>query len=243
MKCWSLLVNAPSRMLVVAGALLLLAGCATERRPHSDWVGAESGAPPAPSVPEMEAHAKFFTGQIEAEVLLGRLGFAPRPAEMAAGASSGGERGRGRSSGGGPGGRRGGMGGSHGGGERGGETAGARSGDSQPGPKIRPNNAPPLQFRLRLTNHGGDPVDVEVPDFNSALGNFVVQPRKITLPPGASVEADPMTSRLGISGDEISLTVTLRTNGKTETQLLTLRPKPVAPPAAPVPGTPPAHSS
>src|SRR5258708_266210 len=76
----------------------------------------------------------------------------------------------------------------------------------------RASTAPPVQRRFRLTNHGDKRVDVEVLDFNSALGNFAVQPAKITVPPHESAEADPMTSRLGVPAvEEIPLTVRLRT--------------------------------
>jgi hypothetical protein len=96
-----------------------------------------------------------------------------------------------------------------------------------------------MRLHLRLTNHGTEPVDVEVLDFNSDLGNFVVQPRKISLPPGASVEADPMTSRIGLTADAIPVTVRVRRNGQVEQQVLMLQP--VAPPVPapnPPPGTP-----
>ncbi len=157
--------------------------------------------------------------------MLGSGGFAARDAGRVARAGGGGERGRGSVGGGGGsggGGRRGGASGARGGGsERGGELPrpGASSGD-EPAPKIRPVNAPPVQFHLRLTHHGNEPLDVEVTDFNSALGNFVVQPRKLTLPPGGTVEADPMTSRLGVSAAEIPLTLTIRAGGKTEKQVV-----------------------
>ena len=91
---------------------------------------------------------------------------------------------------------------------------------------IRASNEPPVQLQLRLTNHGDGPVVAEVLDFNSELGNFVVQPPKISLPPHEAVEADPMTSRLGVPAvEEIPITVRLRIDGKTETQVLKLRPR------------------
>jgi hypothetical protein len=84
-------------------------------------------------------------------------------------------------------------------------------------------------MRLRLTNHGESPLEVEVLDFNSELGNFVVQPAKLTLPPGEPVEAEPMLSRLGVPAvEEIPLTVRLRVGGRSgqaETQILRLRPR------------------
>ena len=189
-------------------------------------------------MPEMAAHAMFFAGAIEAEVLLGSGGFAPRDAGRGVAPGSGVDHGRGGFSGGmgggglGGGGRRGGSGGARGGGDGGGPMARDReSRADEPAPNIRPVNAPPVRFRLRLTNHGSEPLDVEVIDFNSALGNFVVLPRKLTLPPGQSVEADPMTSRLGFRADEFPLTLTIRASGKSEKQVLTLRPKASAAPA------------
>jgi hypothetical protein len=98
-----------------------------------------------------------------------------------------------------------------------------------------------VQLRLRLTNHSDADVEAEVLDFNSDLGNFAVQPEKITLPSRESIEADPMTSRLGVPAvEEILLTVRLRLggkNGQTETQILKLRPRPAAEPAAASPTT------
>jgi plastocyanin len=91
-------------------------------------------------------------------------------------------------------------------------------------------------LRLRLTHHGAEPVDVEVLDFNSDLGNFVVQPAKIAVPPGETVKAEPMTSRLGVPAvDAIPITARLRVSGKTgkvEQQVLTLHPR-----IEPVPAT------
>jgi hypothetical protein len=89
-----------------------------------------------------------------------------------------------------------------------------------------------VQLRLRLTNHGAEPVEIEVLDFNSTLGNFVVQPAKLTLPPGEPVETSPMLSRLGVPAvEEIPLTVRIRRGGKggtAETQVLKLRPRSAA---------------
>lgn len=178
----------------------------------------------------------FFAGQIEVEVVLGRAGF---EAHDAAKGDAGGGEGRPRGGFGMGGGRR--RGGGSGGGGRpgggeGGESSGSRGGagqndDGSPAIHIVASNLPPVRLHLRLTNHGTAPIDVEVPDFNSDLGNFVVQPAKLTLPPNQPTEADPMTSRLGVKADEIALTVALRANGHTEKQVLVLR---IVPPAAPV---------
>jgi hypothetical protein len=217
-----------------------LCSCESDRPSRRDG-GAEAAVARAP-VPEMEAHAMFLAGQIETDVLLGRAGFPARPAARADAASGGRGGGGFRGGVGGGGGRRGGMGGGRGGGggdasgERG--SAAARSADG-PVPNIHPVNETPVRFHLRLTNHGTEPIEVEVADFNSDLGNFVVQPRKISLPPGEPIEAEPMVSQLGIKAEEIPLTITIRANGRSEKQVLALR---VKPDPAPVTLPPPTSS-
>jgi hypothetical protein len=95
---------------------------------------------------------------------------------------------------------------------------------------------------LRLTNHGAAPLVIEVVDFDSELGDFVVQPPKIELPPGKPVEADPMVSRLGMSGEVIPLTVKLKFDGRTDGGVLSLRPlKEPAPATPPTGAEAPAH--
>ncbi len=191
----------------------------------------DAGEAPKPIV-KMEASALFFAGQIEVESLLAPGGMHwGHPGKDGKSGRRGGGGGGFHMGGGG-----GGMGGG-GGGRRGGP--GGMGGDDFDGPRstMRASNLPPVQLRLRLTNHGPTPAVVEVLDFNSDLGNFVVQPEKITLPAGESFEADPMNSRLGIPGDEIPITVRLWLDGRTEKQILTLKlaptpPAPVAPPPA-----------
>lgn len=195
------------------------------------------------AIPEMAGHANFFDGQLETEVQLGRAPFAPR---AAASSETGGSVGRGGTRGfpggfGGGGGRRGGRGmggrGMGGGGPGGGDdSAGPGEGPSRTGNAgvTRASQEPPVRLRLRVTNHAPEAVDVEVTDFDSSLGNFVVQPRKLTIAPGESVEVDPMTSQLGVPGAEIPLTIGIRANGKTEKQTISLKVKdPSAVPAAP----------
>jgi hypothetical protein len=173
----------------------------------------------------MEAHGMFFAGQVEVEALLNSTGFAGR-------AKRGSDSGDGGADAGGAGPSMGAGGGRGGGRRRGGESATAGSGsDAGAAPQIRPSNLPAVALHLRLTNHGPALVDVEVIDFNSDLGDFVVEPPKISLPPNAQAEADPMISRLGVSSDEIPLTVSLRIDGSIEKQVLMLKViKPSAPP-------------
>lgn len=233
----------PLRSFSASLALLALTGCESdERSPRRGPPPREAGAATPAPAPEMSAHARFFAGQIETEVLLGRAGFGPR-ADGKDGPPGGGE---GRSRGGFTGGF-GGGGGKRGGGSRGsgggggdfGESRGGASRSADPASPIVAGNRPPLRLHLRLTNHGTEPAEIEVLDFNSDLGNFVVQPRKISLAPGASVEAEPMISRIGLTADAIPLTIRLRRSGQTEQQKLMLQviaatvPPPAPPPPAP----------
>lgn len=188
---------------------------------------AQAGAGAQPPIVKMEAHGLFFAGQIEVESLLapGGMHWGTRGKEAKDGPPRGG---------GGDFRRGGGMGG---GGPGGGGRRGRMGGDDD-GPRsvMRASNLPPVQLRLRLTNHSSAPAEIEVLDFNSDIGNFVVQPEKILLAPGDSIEADPMISRLGVPGDEVPITVRLRFAGRTEEQVLTLKmvpPPPAEKPAAP----------
>ena len=236
-------------LLHVAGALAIFAatGCQSDN-PRAlrgggtaDMPMTASGELANPNPKPMDAQATFFTGQIEAEAMLAKSDAAWKNTPAADGERSGTGRGGGGGVsggfGGGGGGRRGGGGGrgmGGGGGRRGGgDESPAASADAPRASTMRASNAPPVQLRLRLTNHGPAPVDVEVLDFNSDLGNFVVEPKKITLPPGDPVEVEPMTSRLGVPAvEEIPLTVRLRVggkDGKIETQVLKLKPRADAP--------------
>jgi hypothetical protein len=101
---------------------------------------------------------------------------------------------------------------------------------------MRASNMTAVSFHVRLFNHAPYPVEVEVLDFNSDLGDFVVEPEKILIQPNASAETEPMTSRLGVTSDAIPLSVTIRYKGQAPThmrekQVLVL--KPVAAPAKP----------
>jgi hypothetical protein len=236
-RCW--------RGLTLTLLLLGFAACEGERpnRPPSGAMGSNDGGRAA--IQRMEAQGMFFDGRIEIEALLAPAGVKwSRDAESGSGGGSsrpgrgGGFRGGLSMGGGGGGGRGGGRG--HGGGGGGGPPEGSAESSVQRAPPIQASNLPPIQLRLRLTNHGDTPADVEVVDFDSALGNFVVEPPQITVKPAESVEAEPMVSRLGISYSEIPLTVKLRVGGRTEQQVLTLRvakePAPASPPpAAPLP--------
>src|SRR5689334_11036035 len=102
--------------LVVVLGVVVVAGCSMDRGRCGEGPSAETAAAVA-AMPELEGHGTFLAGQVEAEVLLGHGGFAPRTVANREG-SGGGERGgRGGFGGGfGGGGRRSGYGGRGGGG-------------------------------------------------------------------------------------------------------------------------------
>jgi len=108
-------------------------------------------------------------------------------------------------------------------------------GDRQEGsrPMMTGAGGPNLIVKLHLLNSGKDDIKVDLDDFNSVLGDFAVQPETMALAAGQAGDSDPMISRLGFEGTELSVTLTLRYNGQKETQQIILRVKPAAAPAAP----------
>lgn len=203
---------------------LLLASCASDDRPRR-------GPMPKPPQP-VAGEASYFGGELVASIRVGMEFHRPAGGdESERGGRSGGgggPRGSGGMSfgggagpmhfGGGEGGGRGGHGGGRGEG-RPPEAEGAR------GPRVMPANGLPLMIHLRLRNTGNAPIEVAVRDFVSPLGNFVVQPATLTVPPGETAEFSPMTSFVqGDLPDEMPATLVLRAAGKTEKQIIVLRP-------------------
>jgi hypothetical protein len=82
---------------------------------------------------------------------------------------------------------------------------------------------PPVTLKVAFENRGTEPIEIEVLDVNSDLGNFAVRPPKLTIAPGASGSLDPMISQLGVTSDEIPLKLALRTGGKKEQQVLVIK--------------------
>lgn len=239
------------RIPLAGAALALAAGCEGPRRDSgtgtADAPMTASGQLANPNPVPMDARGEFFAGAVSVAVLLGKSDaqwLTAKPGES--GRSRNGGDGRFTAGLGGGGGRRGG-GGSHGvgeGGGRGGEKegrggAGAAAGDAPRGPSIRPSNASPVQLRLRLESHLETPLEVEVLDFNSELGNFVVLPKKLIVPPLGVAEAEPMTSRLGVPAvEQIPVRLRIRfggAKGTVEEQVLNLRPRAEPPEASSAP--------
>lgn len=89
--------------------------------------------------------------------------------------------------------------------------------------QVRGSPLPPVILRLELKNTGSAPVEVEILEINSDLGNFAVQPSKLTLPPGEPTEPEPMNSQLGVMSDEIPVKVRLKVAGKTDAKTITVK--------------------
>jgi hypothetical protein len=96
------------------------------------------------------------------------------------------------------------------------------------------NPVPPVTLHLILANTGAVTASVHLIDFDSDLGNFVIDPDTLMLAPGQTAEPTPMVSNLGVNSDTIPFTVTLKLEGTQESQ--TVQVKTVAVP----PGAPPA---
>jgi hypothetical protein len=76
---------------------------------------------------------------------------------------------------------------------------------------------PPVTLHLILTNTGAEEISVRMIDFTSELGNFVVDPETVKIPPGQTAEPTPMVSQLGVNADELPFTVRLElANAKEE---------------------------
>lgn len=213
------------RLLIAATAVVCcLTGC-SDRPPMPDPRAEKMQAEAAK--PAMSAEDRFFDGKLLVEANLGR-GFGSRGP---GGTSGGGERG-------GAGGHRrvgGGMGlggGSEGGGRRGGGLGSAdETGSGGAGSAIHESNMPPIALRLRLTNTSQETVEVTFLICKSELGDFAVRPEKLVLAPGQSAEPDRMTSRLGLTSDELVLKVGLRLAGKVEQKDLVLTVVPASEPS------------
>ncbi|MGH7945973.1 MAG: hypothetical protein ACREF9_13330 [Opitutaceae bacterium] len=82
---------------------------------------------------------------------------------------------------------------------------------------------PPVTLRVLFENKGTEPIELEVTEVNSDLGNFSVRPPKLTNPPGEKAVLDPMISQLGVTSDEIPLKLAVRAGGKKEQQVVIVK--------------------
>ncbi len=82
---------------------------------------------------------------------------------------------------------------------------------------------PPVTLHLILTNTGNETVTVEMIDFISDLGNFALDPDKLEIPAGGTVEPTSMVSQLGVTADVIPFKVTLRLGKAKESQTVQVK--------------------
>jgi hypothetical protein len=82
---------------------------------------------------------------------------------------------------------------------------------------------PPVTLRVYLENRGPQPIDVEVTEVNSDLGNFAPRPLKLTIAPGEKGTLEPMISQLGVTSDEFPLKLAVRVGGKKELQVVEVK--------------------
>lgn len=82
---------------------------------------------------------------------------------------------------------------------------------------------PPVTLRVLFENKGTAPMEIEVTEVNSELGNFAVRPPKLTIAPGEKGMLEPMVSQLGVTSDEIPLKLSIRSGGKKEQQVVVVK--------------------
>ena len=82
---------------------------------------------------------------------------------------------------------------------------------------------PPVTLRVLFENKGTTPLEIEVTEVNSDLGNFAVRPPKLTIAPGEKALLEPMISQLGVTSDEIPLKLAVRSGGKKEQQVVIVK--------------------
>jgi hypothetical protein len=82
---------------------------------------------------------------------------------------------------------------------------------------------PPVTLRVLFENKGTEPIELEVTEVNSDLGNFAVRPPKLTIAAGEKGVLEPMISQLGVTNDEIPLKLAVRAGGKKDQQVVIVK--------------------
>lgn len=79
---------------------------------------------------------------------------------------------------------------------------------------------PPVTLHVMFENRGSTPVAIAPVEVDSDLGNFAARPVTLTIPAGATGSLDPMVSQLGVTSDDIPLTVVIQVGSKTFSQVI-----------------------
>ena len=82
---------------------------------------------------------------------------------------------------------------------------------------------PPVTLHVTFENRGQYPIEIAADEVDSDLGNFAARPSKLALKPGEKGSLDPMVSQLGVTSDEIPVTVVVHVNGKSESQVILVK--------------------
>jgi hypothetical protein len=82
---------------------------------------------------------------------------------------------------------------------------------------------PPVLLRIQLSNAGTDPVEVTFDLFKSYLGDFAVRPSTVTVPAAGTTSPEGMSSRLGVTSNEIPVQLTLSVDGKPESRTILVK--------------------
>ncbi|HLP00813.1 MAG TPA: hypothetical protein VK163_02220 [Opitutaceae bacterium] len=203
-----------SGFAMIAAGLLALAGCNSPRPPAH--ARRETPQPP------LAGRTEFFSGALAAEIRVTSLHSALGAPQPGGGDSGrGGER-RGPPPGGGEG-----MGPPHGGGGGMGRPPGSaehHSGDAAPSAHGRGGFAalPRQMLRVTFTNHSSTELTFTIAELNSAIGNFVPQPGKLTLAPGATAALEPVSGDAGGNLEWLDLTLAVRRAGQLDKQIIHL---------------------
>jgi hypothetical protein len=98
--------------------------------------------------------------------------------------------------------------------------------------QVMGSQLPPVLLRIQLNNTGAEPAEIGIELFKSYLGDFAVRPEKVSVPAGARSGPEGMSSRLGVTSNEIPVQLTLNLNGRSETHTVLVK-NVVIEPAAP----------
>jgi hypothetical protein len=232
----------------VVTSVLFLAGCASD----DGLRGRRGGPPPKPVIP-LAGETLLLDGKLRADVRFGPMQFrkedtadgrTPVGTGLHGNVNVAGHNGDVRAGGGasydlgnasiGVGAGPGGMGGGASIGGRGGHggprgEGGEHAGRGERGARYAPAFGPLAQLILRFTNTGEQKITFRVADFQSPLGNFVVQPEVFTLEPGQSAAAEPMSTQLGGGVTGVTIAVEVKTTHGSDRQLIELKPPPPEP--------------
>ncbi len=82
---------------------------------------------------------------------------------------------------------------------------------------------PPVTLHVTFENKSQSPIEIVPTEVNSDLGNFAPRPKSLTLAPGEKGSLEPMVSQLGVTSDEIPLTLSVRIGSKSETKVILVK--------------------